>query len=196
MPFINHIYINVQYRVYPQMKIPMQNGLVVKKPYIFKSTPTGEGRKVVRRPATPMFCWPWSCQTLAFILDRNRWLNMTGRKWESEAGDASRYCQITERMRQISLFLHLVLVISLASFSSLILLVWRYVVVGVLINLALTVKGSELPQTAMSPQTVLAWIQMNLRMDNRLFANAVLHFSPWNTYNYRMNSQLLWDLLL
>lgn len=55
-----------------------------------------------------------------FILGRNGWLNMTGRKWESEAGDASRYCQITRRMRQISLFLHLVLVISLASFSSLI----------------------------------------------------------------------------
>ena len=66
-----------------------------------------------------------------FILGRNGWLNMTGRKWESEAGDASRYCQITRRMRQISLFRHLVLVISLASFSSLISLVWRYVVVVV-----------------------------------------------------------------
>ena len=64
---------------------------------------------------------------------------MTGRKWESEASDASRYCQITKRMHQISLFLHLVLVISLASFSSLISLGWRYAV-GCLINITLGMK--------------------------------------------------------
>lgn len=97
------------------------------------------------RPATPSFCWSWSRQRPAFILGRNRWLNMTGRKWESEAGDASRYCQITRRMRQISLFLHLVLVISLASFSSLISLVWSNVVGG-LINLALTMRRNYLKQ--------------------------------------------------
>lgn len=89
-------------------------------------------KKSVWRPATPSFCWSWSQQRLAFILGRNRWLNMTGRKWESEAADASRYCQITRRMRQISPFLHLVLVISLATFSSLIPLVWRYVVGGLI----------------------------------------------------------------
>lgn len=69
------------------------------------------------RPATPSFCWSWSRQSLAFIFSRNDWLNMTGRKWESEVDDASRYCQITRRMHQICLFLHPVLVISLASFS-------------------------------------------------------------------------------
>lgn len=79
-------------------------------------------------PAIPSFCWSWSRQRLVFIFFRNGWLNMTGRKWESEVGDASRHCQITRRTHQISLFLHLVLVISLASFSSLISLVWRYVV--------------------------------------------------------------------
>lgn len=42
---------------------------------------------------------------------------MTGRKWESEVDDASRYCQITRRMHQIRPFLQPVLVISLASFS-------------------------------------------------------------------------------
>lgn len=42
---------------------------------------------------------------------------MTGRKWESEVDDASRYCQITRRMHQILPFLQPVLVISLASFS-------------------------------------------------------------------------------
>lgn len=42
---------------------------------------------------------------------------MTGRKWESEVDDASRYCQITRRMHQIRPFLLPVLVISLASFS-------------------------------------------------------------------------------
>jgi len=86
--------------------------------------------RFVWRPATPPLCRSWPRQTLTFILGRNHWLNMTGRKWESEAGDASRYCQITMRMRQISLFFHLVLVISLASFSSLILVLWRYVVGG------------------------------------------------------------------
>lgn len=54
--------------------------------------------------------------TQAHIFGRNCWLNMTERKWESEVGDASRHSQITSRMHQISLFLHLVLVISLASF--------------------------------------------------------------------------------
>lgn len=110
-------------------------------------------KKFVCRPATPSFHWSRSRRRLAFILGRNRWLNMTGRKWESEAGDASRYCQITRRMRQISLFLHLVLVISLASFSSLISPVWRYVVVVVvgrggrcLINLALTMRMNYLKQ--------------------------------------------------
>lgn len=42
---------------------------------------------------------------------------MTGRKWESEVDDASRYCQITRRMHEIRPFLQPVLVISLASFS-------------------------------------------------------------------------------
>lgn len=51
--------------------------------------------KLAWRPATPMFRWSWSQQRPAFILGRNCWLNMTGRKWESGAGDASRYCQIT-----------------------------------------------------------------------------------------------------
>lgn len=91
------------------------------------------------------FCWSWWRQRLAFILGRNRWLNMTGRKWESEAGDAPRYCQITRRMRQISPFLHLVLVISLTSFSSLILPVWRYVVGGLIIP-ALRMRSSSLKQ--------------------------------------------------
>lgn len=76
--------------------------------------------KLAWRAATPMFRRSRSQQRPAFILGRNRWLNMTGRKWESGAVDASRYCQITGRMRQISLFLHLVLVISLATSSSLI----------------------------------------------------------------------------
>ncbi len=102
-------------------------------------------KKWVWRPATPSSCWSWSRQRLAFILSRNGWLNMTGRKWESEASDASRYCQITRRMRQISLCLHLVLVISLASFSSLIWLVWRYVAEG-LIKAALTMRRNYLKQ--------------------------------------------------
>lgn len=54
--------------------------------------------------------------TQAHVFGRNCWLNMTERKWESEVGDASRHSQITSRMHQISLFLHLVLVISLASY--------------------------------------------------------------------------------
>lgn len=102
-------------------------------------------KRLAQRPATPSFCWSWSRKRLAFILGGIRWLNMTARKWESEAGDASRYCQITRRMRQISLFLHLVLVISLASFSSLISLVWRYVVGG-LINLALPMRRNYFKQ--------------------------------------------------
>lgn len=52
--------------------------------------------------------------TQARIFSRNRWLNMTEGKWESEVGDASRQSQITSRMHQISLILHLALVISLA----------------------------------------------------------------------------------
>lgn len=52
--------------------------------------------------------------TQARIFSRNRWLNMTEGKWESEVGDASRHSQITSRMHQISLILHLAPVISLA----------------------------------------------------------------------------------
>lgn len=120
----------------------------------------------------------------AFILGRERWLNMTGRKWESEAGDASRYCQITRRMRQISLFLHLVLVISLASFSSLIPLVWRYVAGG-LINLALTVKRNCLKQQCHSKLSLSGyrwiWERTLLEKNSEPF-HAVLCYNE-NIYN-------------
>lgn len=52
--------------------------------------------------------------TQARVFSRNRWLNMTEGKWESEVSDASRHSQITSRMHQIGLILHLALVISLA----------------------------------------------------------------------------------
>lgn len=109
----------------------LPNYLIVMKPFI-NNTPQNQnktkGRKSEQTSHSKCSAGHGHTRDSLFILGRNHWLNMTGRKWESEAGDASRYCQITGRMRQISLFLHLVLVISLASFSSLISVVWRYVV--------------------------------------------------------------------
>lgn len=183
------------------MKIATQNDLEIKKPYTFKSTPhwweeknseAASHTNVLLVVVMPDTCFYFRQESL-IEYDRKK-MRVWGR-WRLQILPNNRE-DASDQPVSPSCTCYLISFIFLINFTGMKVCGGRREGGGLLINLALTVKGSELPQTAMSPQTVLAWIQMNPWMDNRLFVNAVLHFSPWNTYNYCMNSRLLWDLLL
>lgn len=107
---------------------------------------------------------------------------MTERKWESEVGDASRHSQITSRMHQISLFLHLALVISLASFF---LANFTALKVCGLINLTHTMK-----ETISNSSVILICRPLTLE---RISLKYLCNFF-WHNNNTDLNKSSVWHV--